>query len=87
MEISGLLAALGVGLVVGALGRLVVPGRQKIGCLLTVVVGILAALLGTALAAAVGIGEEPGFSWGVLGVQVLVAAVGVALVAGIAGRR
>lgn len=87
MEISGFLAAIGVGLVVGALGRLVVPGRQKIGCLLTIVVGILAALLGAALAAAVGLGSEPGFSWAVLGVQVLVAALGVALVAGVTRRR
>ena len=34
------------GLVAGAVARLVVPGRQAIGCLPTVAVGIVGALLG-----------------------------------------
>ncbi len=44
MEISGVISALVVGVVIGVLGRLVVPGRQHIGILWTVVVGIAAAL-------------------------------------------
>jgi uncharacterized membrane protein YeaQ/YmgE (transglycosylase-associated protein family) len=38
------------GLVIGALGRLVLPGRQEIGLLATVLVGIAASLLGGILA-------------------------------------
>jgi uncharacterized membrane protein YeaQ/YmgE (transglycosylase-associated protein family) len=38
------------GLVVGALGRLVLPGRQEIGLLATALVGIGASLLGGILA-------------------------------------
>lgn len=34
------------GLLAGALARLVVPGRQEIGCLATIAVGIAGALLG-----------------------------------------
>ncbi len=85
MSVEGVLSALVVGLVLGVLGRLVVPGRNRIGCLMTVVVGVLAALLGTALASAAGVGEG-GFSWARLGVQVLVAAFGVALLAGFSRR-
>ncbi|GAA3272868.1 MULTISPECIES: GlsB/YeaQ/YmgE family stress response membrane protein [Dactylosporangium] len=87
MTVTGIITALIVGLIVGALGRLVVPGRQNIPIWLTIVVGIIAAFLGTLIANAVGISTDtPGVDWGELLVQVLVAAVGVALVAGFAGR-
>lgn len=86
MDIQSLFTAVLVGAVIGLLGRLLVPGKQRIGCLLTIVVGILAALAGTALSAAVGIATD-GFSWGEFGVQVLVAAFGVALLSGVLNRR
>jgi uncharacterized membrane protein YeaQ/YmgE (transglycosylase-associated protein family) len=34
------------GLIIGALGRLLVPGRQPLGCLMTMLVGIGGSLLG-----------------------------------------
>jgi uncharacterized membrane protein YeaQ/YmgE (transglycosylase-associated protein family) len=34
------------GLVAGAIARLIVPGRQEIGCLATIAVGIVGALIG-----------------------------------------
>jgi len=86
VSVGSVLSALLIGAVLGALGRLVVPGRQAIGCLMTVVVGVLAALLGTALASAAGV-DTTGFSWAELGVQVLVAAFGVALLTGFTRRR
>ena len=87
MTVTGIITALIVGLIIGALGRLVVPGRQNIPIWLTMVVGVVAALLGTVLANAIGISTNtPGVDWGELLIQVLLAAVGVALVAGFAGR-
>ncbi|MEV6923146.1 GlsB/YeaQ/YmgE family stress response membrane protein [Dactylosporangium sp. NPDC051485] len=87
MTVTGIITALIVGLIVGALGRLVVPGRQNISILLTMVVGVIAALLGTVVARAIGISTDtPGVDWGELLIQVLLAAVGVALVAGLHGR-
>jgi uncharacterized membrane protein YeaQ/YmgE (transglycosylase-associated protein family) len=41
-----------IGLVVGAVARLVVPGRQHIGILLTILIGIVAAVVGGILTAA-----------------------------------
>ena len=38
------------GLIIGALGRLVVPGRNPIGCLGTILVGILGSILGGVIA-------------------------------------
>ncbi len=43
MTIETLVGALVTGVVIGALGRLVVPGRQPIGCLFTILIGIVVA--------------------------------------------
>lgn len=87
MTVAGILSAIIVGLIIGALGRLVLPGRQSIPVWLTMVVGIVAALLGTAIARGMGIAETPGVDWSEILIQVVLAAVGVALVAGFTGRR
>jgi uncharacterized membrane protein YeaQ/YmgE (transglycosylase-associated protein family) len=88
VTVTGIITALIVGLVIGALGRLVVPGRQNIPIWLTMVIGVVAALLGTVLARALGIATETaGIDWLELLIQVALAAVGVALVAGMWGRR
>jgi len=88
VTVTGLIMAILIGLVVGALGRLVVPGKQNIPIWLTIVVGIVAALLGTALARAIGIPTATsGVDWMELIVQVILAAVGVALVSAAYGRR
>jgi uncharacterized membrane protein YeaQ/YmgE (transglycosylase-associated protein family) len=88
MTITGIITAILVGIVVGALGRLVLPGKQPIGMLLTILVGIVSAFIGTALARAIGIPTATGgIDWMELLVQVVVAAAGVALVAALMGRR
>jgi uncharacterized membrane protein YeaQ/YmgE (transglycosylase-associated protein family) len=88
MAIHGIISAILVGLVIGVLGRLVVPGKQPIPIWLTILVGIGAAFLGTALARAIHVPTETsGVDWLELLVQVIVAAVGVAIVAAAFGRR
>jgi uncharacterized membrane protein YeaQ/YmgE (transglycosylase-associated protein family) len=88
MTITGIISAILIGVVVGVLGRLLVPGKQPIGMLLTILVGIVAAFLGTALARAMGIPTATnGVDWLELLVQVVVAALGVALVSTLTGRR
>jgi uncharacterized membrane protein YeaQ/YmgE (transglycosylase-associated protein family) len=87
MTITGVFSAIVIGLVIGALGRLVLPGRQPITIWLTILVGIAAAFVGTALARAMGIPTDtPGVDWSELLVQVIVAALGVALVSTILRR-
>jgi len=88
VTVTGIVTAIIIGLIVGALGRLVVPGRQSMPIWLTIVVGIIAAFIGTALAHAIGISTNtPGVDWGELLCQVIVAAVGVAIVAAVGSRR
>ena len=87
MTVTGIITALIVGLIIGALGRLVVPGKQNIPIWLTLVIGVVAALLGTVIARAVGVADTKGFDWIELLFQIVLAAIGVALVAGTRGRR
>jgi len=84
-----IISAIVVGLIIGALGRLVLPGRQDISILLTIVIGIVAALVGSLIASALGVGDTRGIDWIKLIIQVALAAGGVALVAGRSapGRR
>jgi uncharacterized membrane protein YeaQ/YmgE (transglycosylase-associated protein family) len=87
MAITGVITAILIGTVVGVLGRLVVPGRQPIGMLVTILVGIVSAFIGTAIARAIGIPTVTnGIDWLELLVQVIVAALGVALVSSLMGR-
>ena len=88
MAITGVISAILIGIVVGVLGRLVVPGRQPIGMLVTILVGIVSAFIGTAIARALGIPTATnGIDWLELLVQVIVAALGVALVSALMGGR
>ena len=86
LTVWGIITALIVGLVVGALGRLVVPGRQNMPIWLHMLIGVGAALLGTIVARALGVANTAGVDWVELLFQVAFAAIGVALVAG-SGRR
>jgi len=87
MTVTGIISALVVGLIIGALGRLVVPGRQSLPIWLTIVVGIVAAFLGTLLAGAFGVSSTAGFDWFELIFQVVFAAIGVTIAAGAYGRN
>ncbi|HEY0637499.1 MAG TPA: GlsB/YeaQ/YmgE family stress response membrane protein [Pseudonocardiaceae bacterium] len=81
MEITGLITALIIGAVLGGAGRLVVPGRQRVSWLMTILVGIVAALLGTGAATIVGVADTAGIDWIELILQVGLAGTGVGLAA------
>ena len=85
MTIGGVFSAIVIGLIIGALGRLVVPGRQRIQIWLTIAVGIVAALLGSAIVGPMR--DTKGVDWVELVVQVALAAAGVAIAASIRGNR
>ena len=76
MSTAGIFTALLAGIVIGALGRLIVPGRQAIGWILTFALGLVGAVLGGFLAEGMDVEDW----WVVLIFQVVVAAILVALV-------
>jgi uncharacterized membrane protein YeaQ/YmgE (transglycosylase-associated protein family) len=87
MSITGIITAIVVGAIIGVLGRLVAPGRQNIPIWLTIVIGIIAAFIGTAIARLFGVAQTSGIDWIELILQVVVAAVGVTIAAAAPGRR
>ncbi|MEU8256591.1 GlsB/YeaQ/YmgE family stress response membrane protein [Micromonospora inaquosa] len=72
MSIAGLVTALLVGIAIGLLGRLIIPGRREAPIWLTVSVGVVAALAGTILARLAGVHT------GTLNLPTLVIQVGLA---------
>jgi uncharacterized membrane protein YeaQ/YmgE (transglycosylase-associated protein family) len=51
------------GAIIGVLGRLLLPGRQNISMWMTVLVGIVAALVGGLIADWLGVGDTKGIDW------------------------
>lgn len=71
---SGLLA----GICIGLIARVLVPTMQPVGCIMTILIGIVGA------AAGLGLSNAAGWSanfWITFGLQILVAAILVAIVA------
>jgi uncharacterized membrane protein YeaQ/YmgE (transglycosylase-associated protein family) len=87
VHVTGIITAIVIGLIIGALGRLVLPGRQNIPIWLTILVGIVAAIIGTFIAAAIGVADTRGIDWIELVIQVVLAAIGVSIAAGAYARR
>lgn len=83
MTVTGIFTAIIIGAIIGALARLLLPGKQNIGILLTVGVGIVAALIGTAIVGSMR--NTNGIDWIEILVQIVLAVIGVAIVAGIKG--
>jgi uncharacterized membrane protein YeaQ/YmgE (transglycosylase-associated protein family) len=88
MTITGIISAIIIGLVIGALGRLVVPGKQAIPIWLTIIIGIIAAFIGYAIANGIGYANaNGGIPWVLIIIQVVIAAIGVSIAAGAYARR
>jgi uncharacterized membrane protein YeaQ/YmgE (transglycosylase-associated protein family) len=78
-----IIGALIAGLIIGPLARLVMPGRQDIGILGTIVAGAIGALVGGIIAQLLGVGETEGIDWIKHLLQVLAAVVAIAIWIGI----
>jgi len=77
MQILGLIV---IGIVIGILARLVLPGRQRIGVGMTVLLGIAGALVGGIVASAIGTGDifELNFIGTIVGVIAAAGLIGAA---------
>lgn len=77
MEPTGIISALFVGIIIGLIARLLVPSMQPIGCIVTIIIGILAAFVGLWISSAAGIDNF----WLTFIIQVFIAVVLVAITA------
>lgn len=79
MEITGLITAIVFGAIIGGLGRAIVPGRHNMSLLVTILVGIVAAVAGTGVAELIGVANTDGLDWTELALQIIFAGGGVTL--------
>lgn len=84
MSIIGSIIA---GIVVGVLARVVLPGKQNISILITIVLGIVGALIGWWLAGLLGVAETGGVDWIRWLISVVVAAVLIVVYGAVTGRK
>ncbi|MGY1690184.1 GlsB/YeaQ/YmgE family stress response membrane protein [Geodermatophilus sp. SYSU D00697] len=84
MQILGLIV---VGLIIGALARLIKPGKQRLSILMTLVLGVVGALIGGVVASLLGTGDI--WELNVLGfiVAVIAAVVLIGVAEGLSGGR
>lgn len=89
MDISfwGIIWTLLIGLVFGALGRLLLPGKQNIPLWLTLVAGVIAVVAGLFIAEALGVATTNGVDWIELIIKIVLAVIAVAGVSAIYNSR
>ena len=70
----GLIGTLFIGLIVGALAKLLTPGREPRGCIITMAIGVVGSYLALFLGRQLGVygtGDVPGFLGSLLGAILL----------------
>ena len=86
--IGTIIGAIVVGLIVGALARLIMPGKQSIGVIMTILLGALGSFIGTWVTYKLGYtNENGGLETIPFLVGIIVAVVLIAIYVGITGRR
>lgn len=82
-----ILSAIVTGLIVGALARLIVPGTKGISIIMTILLGIAGAVVGSLIYGFFGGKDTAGIDWIRLVIQVIAAAIFVWTYVGISGRK
>lgn len=86
--IGTILGAIVVGAIIGALARLAMPGRQNVGMLMTILLGIVGSFLGSWITSQFGYqNASGGFAVLPFIVGVVVAAILIGIYVAMAGRR
>jgi uncharacterized membrane protein YeaQ/YmgE (transglycosylase-associated protein family) len=88
--IGSIIGAIVIGAIIGALGRLFAPGKQNISIPVTIIVGIIAALIGSAIWGALaspGNEDTGGIDWIEHIIQVILAVIGVTIAARVLGKN
>jgi uncharacterized membrane protein YeaQ/YmgE (transglycosylase-associated protein family) len=86
--IGTIVGAIFVGLIVGALARLILPGKQNIGVIMTILLGALGSFIGSWVTyRLVYASDKGGFELTAFLVGIIIAVVLIAIYVGITGRR
>jgi uncharacterized membrane protein YeaQ/YmgE (transglycosylase-associated protein family) len=75
------------GIIIGPLARLVMPGKQNISLIMTIIIGAVGAIAGGFIADAMDVGTTAGIDWIKLAIQIGVAVVAVVIYGSMGGRK
>ncbi len=87
MDIWEILGTIVFGAVIGVLARMVLPGKQNINLIVTVILGVLGALIGYWLWGLIGNGDTVGIDWIRWFISIAAAAILVAIYGSITGKK
>ena len=71
---GGLIWTILIGIVIGAIAKLIVGGREPVGCIITMIIGIAGSIIALYIGRGIGhyqVGETPGFIASLIGAIVL----------------
>lgn len=86
--VGSIILAIVVGAIIGLVARLVMPGKQNVGMIMTIVIGAVGGLIGSAVASQFGYhNANGGIAWVPFFVGVGAAIVLIALYEALTGRR
>ena len=81
--IGTIIAAIVVGAIIGALGRLILPGKQNISLVMTILIGIVANVIVTFVVRQLGYNNSSG---GIAWIPLILGAIVAAIIIGLYGR-
>lgn len=87
MDLWGLISWVIFGLVAGVVAKLLMPGKDPGGCIVTSLIGIAGALLGGFLATALGFGGVAAWDWRSFIIAVIGALLLLAIYRAVRGRK
>ena len=80
--LSTIIGAIIVGAIIGALGRLILPGKQNISIVVTILIGIVANVIVTLVVRQIGYANNGGIAW----IPLILGAIVAALIIVLYGR-
>ena len=85
--VGTIIGAIVTGIIIGALGRLILPGKQNISLLVTIIIGSVASLVANLILGAIfGYTGGGGISWWFWIVGAILAAIGIIVYGRMTGR-
>ena len=83
----GIIWTILIGLVLGIVGRLILPGKQNIPIWLTILAGVVASIVGFLIANALGVATTNGVDWIELIIKIVLAVAAVYAATRLYGNR
>lgn len=85
--IGAIIGAIIGGLIIGVLARLVLPGKQNLSIVMTIVIGIVSSFIASLIVGLVGYNNNKGIAWIPLIVGVIVACIAITIYGNMTGKK